>query len=121
MIKVFIALLICFLTGCAGLQNCVIRTSFTPYTAIRYRPKSAHDRIIILSSLTLDRSYEEIGIIRVLPSPGCVRNGVSPDQYSEEQALIKKARDVGADAVIDIKAGAQGIETGTAIVFKDNK
>jgi hypothetical protein len=121
MIKVSLLFLSLFFAGCAHYSNCVTTVGFTPYTETRYPPKSINDRILMLASITPDRLFEEIGIIRISKSPGCARNGAYHDQYSDEQSLIKKGREVGADAIIDVKAGAQGIETGIAIVFKGRK
>jgi hypothetical protein len=121
MIKGFIILLSLCFAGCSHYSKCVSQASFTGYTHTRYPPRSVNDRIVLLSSLTPDRPFEEIGSIRVLKASGCTGNDVLADQYRDEQALIKKAREVGADAVIDIKEGAHGIETGIAIVFTDKK
>jgi len=117
----FFLFFVCFFAGCAHSSDCVTQASFTPYSEARYLPKSAADRIVILASLTPERPFKEIGFIRLLKSSGCSRTGVIPDQYGEERALIKKAREAGADAVINVKAGSLGIESGIAIVFLDKK
>jgi hypothetical protein len=116
----FFLLNLCF-AGCACFSGRVTGASFTYYTETRYPHKPANERILLLSSGPPDRAYEEIGVIRVLKSVGCSGNGSLSDQYSDEQALIKKAREVGADGVINVQAGECGLEAGTAIVFKDRE
>jgi len=86
-------------------------TMYTSFTDTKYPPKSENDEILLLTSTKPDRPYVEIGIIKVMKS--------AMVDSSKEREMIKKAREIGADAVIDIKQVAYGTEHGTAIVFTD--
>ena len=108
--KLLVVLLCLGLVGCATIKYGTAVTKYTSFTEIKHPPKSENDTILLLASTKPDRPYVEIGIIKVEKGPR---------YYSDERDMIKKAREVGADAVIDIKQVLYGTETGTAIVFTD--
>jgi len=66
-------------------------TKYTSFTETKYLPKSENDTILLLASTKPDRPYVEIGIIKVMKGPR---------YYPDERDMIKKAREVGADAAI---------------------
>jgi len=118
------------LCGCVSISS-----EFGSFTSIKYPAKTENQEVLLLTS-TPNKPYKEIGVIKV----EAIDEGVSLDQINAE--IIKKARAVGADAVINLQYG--GGETmngmvmggkrsnmltmvsnkhaqGTAIVFTDNK
>lgn len=120
-----------------GLGGCVstspsIDLDYGTFSSVKYPPKNEQQEIVLLTSAS-SRTYKEIGIIKVT-----AKSKTSLEDIN--QALLSKAREVGADAVINLqysevnasgtysngpngetrlltKKNAQGI----AVIFTDNK
>lgn len=113
---------IIMINGCSYVMHGNAVPSFTSFTETKYPSKSEKDEILIYSSSKPNRPYKELGIIKVVKNmglAGLVGVGSSSTSVSDEKEMLKKAREIGADAVMDIKQGSYGVETGTAIVFTD--
>ncbi len=118
-------LLIFGLVGCAGLKS-----EYGSFTTIKYPEKTEQDEILLTTSRP-NQAYKEIGVIKVE-----AKSRTPLEQINSE--LLKKAREAGADGVIEIQysggnrhVGMVGGEPivfasrrycqGTAIVFVEKK
>ncbi|MDD4910111.1 MAG: hypothetical protein PHR44_05475 [Candidatus Omnitrophica bacterium] len=106
------------INGCNYLMYGSSSVRFTKFTEAEYPPKTEKEEISLFSTIKPDRPYKEIGIIKISKCASFFGTGGTPHRISDERDMIKKAREVGADAVIDIKQMGM-YETGTAIVFTD--
>ena len=91
-------LIVClFLVGCASIPN--IRVNYGSLTNETFVAKSS-DTEILLTTKDSDRPYKEIGIISA--------SGKVKTTYDElNEKIKKKAREIGADAVIKLEYGTQ--------------
>lgn len=99
-----------FLSGCSGLTMAGV----SPLSTQKYEPK-AKDTEIKISTGDLSRKYEEIAVINIRSSAW-----TQIDRLNWKLKI--KARELGADAVIRVSYGHEGMwgnptATGTAIRF----
>ena len=70
-------------------------SEYGSFTSLKYPPKSEQDEVLLITSKP-SYPYKEIGIIRIE-----ARRRTTLTQINSE--MLRKAKEVGADAVIDIQ------------------
>jgi hypothetical protein len=96
---IYLFVMAVLVSGCASVSS-----DFGSLTSVKYPPKSEQQEVLLLTSMP-NRPYKEIGIIRVV---GKVK---TPMQMLNDE-MLKKAREVGADAVINIQYGGGDLHGG---------
>lgn len=109
--KFFVLFLCLMLIGCSSFYYGRPRVYYNALISKEYPPKSQNDEILLLTTIP-SRPYKEIGIIKI--------TGIGNDRFEiANKKFIEKAKEVGADAVINIRHELYGIVYGTAILFTD--
>jgi hypothetical protein len=120
---IFLFLMTMFVSGCAS-----VKSDYGSLSSVQYAPKTEQEEVSLLIS-SPNRPYKEIGIIQV---QGKIKTSIE----KLNQEMLKKARSVGADSVMNIQysggnvsagmvggviiaVGSKKTAQGTAIIFTD--
>lgn len=106
-------LILCFIF----ISGCMTFPEVSRISSASYPAKDASASILLRTSDYADKKYEEIAVINI-------RSGSMTHVDQLNESLKQKARELGADAIIRIQYGHEGMwgnptATGTAVKFID--
>jgi hypothetical protein len=92
--KMALALLLCLgLCGCVTFNP--VNLDYGSFTNMKYPPKTEQQEVVLLTSAP-NRPYKELGIMKIE-----AKSRTSLAEINQE--MLNKAREVGADAVINVQ------------------